>query len=115
MNYYLLCILTDDNSEQQKGREKGLGFWESLFSFIKVNIVAGFLFLPKGFENGGWLFSCIAILAVSLIIIYCNISLADCTEEIESFKFHEIGEKALGKFGKYLVEFGIAISQVIIY
>ena len=100
-------------SEQQQERQKGLGFWASLFTFIKVNVVAGFLFLPHGFLLGGWLFSVIAIILVSIIIIYCNISLSDCTEVAKTYSFATVGEKAMGKFGKYFVEYGIAISQVI--
>ncbi len=83
-----------------------------MFTFIKVNIVSGFLFLPYGFHVGGWLFSIIAIIAVSLIIIYCNVSLSDCTEITNSYSFSVVGEQAMGKIGKYLVEYGIAISQV---
>jgi proton-coupled amino acid transporter len=89
-----------------------LSFWATLFTFIKVNIVAGFLFLPSGFNNGGWLFSVIAIFIVSMITIYCNISISECTDKAKSFSFSRIGFKAAGNFGYYLVEFGIAISQI---
>lgn len=89
-----------------------LGFWPTLFTFIKVNIVAGFLFLPAGFNNGGWLFSIIAIFVISAIMIYCNIAISDCTDAAESFSFSRIGYKAAGKVGYYMVEIGIAISQI---
>lgn len=84
----------------------------TLFIYIKVNVVAGFLFLPAGFMLGGWLFSILAIVSVSIIVAYCNVALGECTEEVKSFNFTAIGYKALGNFGKYLVEYGIAISQV---
>ena len=92
--------------------EEGSSFTATLFVYIKVNIVAGFLFLPSGFMLGGWLFSTIAITLVAIIIAYCNITLASCTDEVKSYSFQKIGQKALGNFGKYLVEYGIAISQV---
>jgi hypothetical protein len=97
-------------------KQKGdLGFWPTLFTFIKVNIVAGFLFLPNGFKNGGWLFSIIGLTAISMFTIYCNIAISACTEAANSFSFSRIGFKAAGKVGYYLVEIGIAISQVILY
>ncbi len=92
--------------------EGSLSFLATLFIYIKVNIVAGFLFLPNGFYLGGWLFSVIAIIFVSVIVAYCNISLAECTEEVNSYSFSVIAYRSLGNFGKYLVDYGIAISQV---
>lgn len=100
-------------SKYQYLNQKGeLGYWATLFTFIKVNIVAGFLFLPLGFKNGGWLFSIIAIFLINLIVIYCNISISECTDAAASFSFSRIGYKACGKVGFYCVEFGIAFSQV---
>jgi amino acid permease len=84
-----------------------------LFTFIKVNLITGFLFLPAGFKEGGWVFSIIDVVAVSIFIVYCNIALADCTEATNSYSFTTIGEKSFGKVGKYAVEYGIAISQIL--
>jgi amino acid permease len=92
--------------------DEGSGFMSTLFIYIKVNVVAGFLFLPHGFLLGGWLFSALSIMFVSFIVAYCNVALAECTEEAKSYSFTVIGSKAMGNFGKYLVEYGIAISQV---
>jgi amino acid permease len=89
-----------------------MGFYPTLFTFIKVNIVSGFLFLPAGFMEGGWVFSLLSIFSISLIIIYCNIAISECTDAVNSYSFSRIGYKAAGKVGYYLVEFGIAISQV---
>lgn len=96
-----------------KTGEGKLSFSAALFTFIKVNMVSGFLFLPGGFKSGGWLFSLIAVFVISIIIMYTNISLSDCTEPAHSYSFSKIGNKAMGSFGKYLVEYLIAISQVI--
>ncbi len=102
-------------SRTHKREEGSLGFLATLFIYIKVNIVAGFLFLPNGFNLGGWLFSILAIIFVSVIVAYCNISLAECTDEVNSYSFSVIAFRSLGSFGKYLVDYGIAISQVRLY
>lgn len=73
------------------------------------------MFLPHGFLIGGWLFSVISIILISMLVAFCNVSLASCAEEADSYSFTTIGFKSLGKFGKYVVEYGIAISQVIFY
>jgi proton-coupled amino acid transporter len=100
-------------SRKQYLNQKGeLEFWPTLFTFIKVNIVAGFLFLPAGFKNGGWLFSIITIFSVSLLTIYCNICISDCTDAANTYSLSKIGKKAGGKVGYYFVEIGIAISQI---
>ena len=100
-------------SRYEKESKRGeLSFWATLFTFIKVNLVAGFLFLPCGFKNGGYLFSIIAIFIVTAFCTYCNISLSECTDPASSYSFSKIGFKAGGKVGFYMVEIGIAISQI---
>jgi proton-coupled amino acid transporter len=84
-----------------------------LIIYIKVNVVAGFLFLPHGFYLGGWLFSVLSLILVALITGYCNIALASCADEVNSYSFTTIGTKAFGKCGRYIVDYGIAISQVL--
>ena len=91
-----------------------MSFTATLFTYIKVNIVAGFLFLPLGFLNGGWLFSSLAIVMVAVLSIYCSISVAECSDVATSFSFPKIGYKAMGITGRYLIEYAIAISQVIL-
>ena len=93
--------------------QKGdVGFWPTLFTFIKVNIVTGFLFLPQGFERGGWLFSMIAIFVLCVLNIYCNICISECSDPANSYSLSKIGFKAMGKFGYYCVEFILAFAQV---
>ncbi len=93
----------------QKGE---IGFWPTLFTFIKVNVVAGFLFLPHGFERGGWLFSIIAIFVLCILNIYCNICVSECTDPANTYSLARIGYKAMGNFGYYLVEFILAFAQI---
>jgi amino acid permease len=111
--------LTDRNTmnmslsrHEYMNKRGDMGFWPTLFTFIKVNIVAGFLFLPNGFKNGGWVFSIIAIFLICLFTIHCNNLINECTDTASSYSLSRIGFKALGKLGYYLVEYGVAISQI---
>jgi len=80
--------------------------------FIKVHLVSGFLFLPKGFYGGGWLFSFGSLAVIILVTLYCDISISQCSDKLRTYSLAKIGYKALGKTGKYLVEIIIAITQV---
>jgi hypothetical protein len=44
--------------------------------------------------------------------MYCNISLANCTDVANSFVLSKVGEKALGLPGKIIVDIGIGTAQV---
>ena len=90
-----------------------MGFFATLITFIKLNIVAGFLFLPAGFLNGGWLFSIIGLLVIMTLNVYTMISICECSDKINSYSLSKIGNASLGKFGYYLCEFAIAFIQVI--
>lgn len=107
--YTLNMSMSRYEYQNQRGE---LSFWATLFTFIKVNIVAGFLFLPNGYKNGGYLFSLIAVFFVTVFCAYCNISISECTDAASSYSFSKIGYKAGGKLGYYMVEIGIAISQI---
>ncbi len=100
------------DSTIETSEDKKLGFWATLFTFIKLNIVAGFLFLPAGFVNGGWLFSMIALVFLSLLNVYSMICICESSDKLKTFSLSKIGLKSMKKFGFYICEFGIAITQV---
>jgi amino acid permease len=100
-------------SKYQYISHKGkIGFGATLFTYIKVNIVAGFLFMPCGFYNAGWLIGVCGIAFVCLLSVYCNIAIASCTEQAYTYSLSKIGMKAMGKCGYYVTEIGLAICQV---
>jgi amino acid permease len=100
-------------SRYEYTNQKGdIGFWPTLFTFIKVNIVAGFIFLPNGFEKGGWLFSIIAIIVLCILNIYCNICISECSDPANTYSLSRIGYKAMGNVGYYTVEFILAFAQI---
>ena len=83
--------------------------------FIKVHIVANFLFLPKGFQGGGWLFSLGSLFFIIFITIYCDISISQCSDKLRTYSLAKIGYYSLGKCGKYAVEIIVGITQVNLY
>lgn len=98
--------------EEQTDEDKKLSFWATLFTFIKLNIIAGFLFLPAGFKNGGWLFSIIGMLFIMFLNVYSMICICESSDKLSTYSLSKIGFKAMKKFGFYVCEFGIAFTQV---
>lgn len=82
--------------------------------FVKVHLVASFLFLPRGFYNGGYVFSFIALSFVIVITMCCYFSVSEASDKFKTYSLSRIGKKAFGKCGKYMVEIIIAVTQVII-
>lgn len=100
------------DSTEETPEDRKLGFWATLFTFIKLNIVAGFIFLPAGFKNGGWLFSIIAMLGLLFLNVYSMICICESSDKLKTFSLSKIGLKSMKKFGFYICEFGIALTQV---
>jgi amino acid permease len=89
-----------------------MGFCATLFTFIKLNLVTGFLFLPAGFLNGGWLFTIIVLAIIMCLNAYSMIDICECSEKFDTYSLSKIGYAALGKCGFYFCEFSIAFVQV---
>lgn len=104
-----------ESPEREKKEEEKLNFWATLFTFIKLNIVSGFLFLPAGFLNGGWVFSMVAMFFIMILNIYSMIAICESSEKVNTFSLSKIGLKAMKKFGFYVCEIGIAFTQVNIF
>ena len=108
----LLSKIKDTTEETPE--DKKLSFWATLFTFIKLNIVSGFLFLPNGFKNGGWLFSMIAMFGIMCLNVYSMISICESSDKLKTYSLSKIGYKSLKKFGYYICEFGIAFTSVLL-
>lgn len=105
-------VLTYRDPEKKEGTGT-LTFGQALFMFIKVHLVSGFLFLPKGFLDGGWLFSLTSLVFVICLTMYCYMSISQCSDKLRTYSLAKIGYQAFGKCGKYSIEIIIAITQVI--
>jgi hypothetical protein len=120
-NEFSLSNINIFNKERYNNDEKNIqdnlkmGFCATLFTFIKLNLVTGFLFLPAGFLNGGWFFSIIVLAIIMCLNAYTMIDVCECSEKVNSYSLSKIGYVSMGKCGYYFCEFSIAFVQVIIY
>ena len=87
------------------------GAVKTFFTLIKGFVATGMLFLPKGFNNGGYLFSSLTVVASAVMTFYCAYILLQMKVAF-SGSISDIGLRALGTKGKAAVDVALASSQV---
>ena len=98
-----------NESEIAKVRKNGA--LKTFFTLIKGFVGTSVLFLPKGFKNGGYLFSPIVLTASSLVTLYCAMLLIKIRSKYKG-SFSDMGYRAFGKRGKLAVDLALGFSQV---
>jgi amino acid permease len=82
----------------------------TFFTLIKGFIGTGILFLPKGFKNGGYIFSSGAIFLSLFLTAICTMKLLQARKKNNGGSFTELGIKSMGKWGKIAVDVSLASS-----
>lgn len=85
---------------------------KAYFLLVKAFVGTGVLFLPKGFSNGGLLFSVLTLLFFGLLSYWCYLILVFSKQMTRVSSFGEIGLKLYGKWLQQLIFASIVISQV---
>jgi len=100
--------------EQEKTGVKKLGDFATFFSLLKGMVCTGVIYLPRNLYNGGWAFSLFALVLAYALTLFCSIKLVQAQKAsgIASASFTQLGEKAMGKLGRRLVELSLFFSQV---
>jgi len=79
-------------------------------AILKVFLCSAIMFLPKGFVNGGWLFSPIALSFFCAVCSHCVVQLIQVRALLGHGTFGELARKTLGRVG-VLVDISICFSQ----
>ena len=87
------------------------GAVKTFFTLMKGFIATAVLFLPKGFRNGGWLFSTIALICSAILTYFCAMLLLQIRSRYRGFSLSDIGRQAYGWRGKLAVDVALAGSQ----
>lgn len=83
----------------------------TFFTLLKAFIGTGIMFLPKAFNNGGILFSSVALGLVSLLSCVCFHMLLQC-RKLHGGSYGDIGEEISGPRMRSVILFSIFISQI---
>ncbi|KAK4142721.1 transmembrane amino acid transporter protein-domain-containing protein [Dichotomopilus funicola] len=92
-------------------RNADAGTVKTFFTLLKAFVGTGIMFLPKAFNNGGILFSSIAMIYVSAITMVAFHLLLQCKLHYGG-GYGEIGNAIAGPRMRALVLFSIALSQI---
>ena len=65
--------------DSHRKEERGASVKKTVFTILKSFIGSGVLFLPKGFQNGGMLFSIVALVISAILSAFCMLRLAECS------------------------------------
>ena len=91
---------------------KKLSPWMTYFSLLKGFICTGILYLPRNFQNGGWLWAFIAMFLSFFLTLYCAIKLLEAKKKTPGGSFSDIGMHAYGLKGKIAVDITLTVSMV---
>lgn len=85
---------------------------KAYFLLLKAFVGTGVLFLPKGFSNGGLLFSILVLSFFGMLSLWCYLVLVFSKQATRVSSFGEIGLKLYGKWLQQLIFTSIVISQI---
>ncbi|KAI9917006.1 hypothetical protein PsorP6_017199 [Peronosclerospora sorghi] len=97
--------------------QPGAAVGKTVFTILKSFIGSGILFLPKGFQNGGMLFSLAALSVSAILSTFCMLRLTDCSNVLlrgrtrTTISYGLVGERAFGKVGRTAVNISLVLSQ----
>lgn len=85
---------------------------KAYFLLVKAFVGTGVLFLPKGFSNGGLLFSIGTLAFFGVLSYWCYLILVYSKQQTKVSSFGEIGAKLYGRWFQQLIFSSIVISQI---
>jgi amino acid permease len=78
---------------------------------LKGFVCTGILYLPKNFKNGGWAWALVSMVLSFFLTLFCMIKLLECKSKVgPGGSFSDIGQQALGKPGKIMVDVFLSLA-----
>ncbi|GMF23477.1 unnamed protein product [Phytophthora fragariaefolia] len=108
----------DTFQTKSEASTRGASVKKTIFTIFKSFIGSGILFLPKGFQNGGMLFSIGGLCVSAALSTFCMLRLVECSSVLlRSHNHHNVsygvvGEKAFGSMGRRAVNTSLVLSQI---
>eukprot|EP00747_Dinoflagellata_sp_TGD_P163447 gnl/TRDRNA2_/TRDRNA2_182129_c0_seq1.p1 gnl/TRDRNA2_/TRDRNA2_182129_c0~~gnl/TRDRNA2_/TRDRNA2_182129_c0_seq1.p1 ORF type:complete len:491 (-),score=77.03 gnl/TRDRNA2_/TRDRNA2_182129_c0_seq1:69-1541(-) len=88
------------------------GNWNAFLSLLKCYIGSSILFLPKGFEEGGWLVCPIILVLIGLLNMACISLLLECRKRPGCSGLGDMAQQSMGNWGKQMVLLSLVTSQM---
>ncbi|EGV60556.1 hypothetical protein CANTEDRAFT_127905 [Yamadazyma tenuis ATCC 10573] len=85
---------------------------KAYFLLVKAFVGTGVLFLPRGFSNGGLVFSIVTLMFFGVLSYWCYLILVHSKQATRLPSFGDMGLKLYGEWLQQLIFTSIVISQV---
>ncbi|KAG2765812.1 hypothetical protein Pcac1_g22686 [Phytophthora cactorum] len=114
----LFSSLDTFHTETNETSTRGASVKQTIFTIFKSFIGSGILFLPKGFQNGGMMFSIVGLCVSAALSTFCMLRLVECSSVLlRSRNYHNVsygivGEQAFGTMGRRAVNLSLVLSQI---
>lgn len=99
------------NRAARAARSANAGMAKTFFTLLKAFVGTGIMFLPSAFNNGGLLFSSVAMVVVSAVTMVAFHILLQCKTKY-SGGYGELGQAIAGDGMRSLILWSIALSQL---
>lgn len=83
----------------------------TFISLIKAFLGTSYLFMTKGFVNGGWLFTSLMMLFSCCLTAICARNILKVREATGLRSYQEMGQALFGKHGRFWAELALGFSQ----
>ena len=97
-------------AQQELKKIKKMNAFETYIALIKGYCGACILFQPKGFSNGGYIFSGIAMMLSCYFTIVCSLKLVQVGNKLRCYSYSEIVKKAFGQKGRIVLDFMVSLT-----
>ncbi|AET41532.1 Avt3p Ecym_8249 [Eremothecium cymbalariae DBVPG len=94
------------------GRKGKASVFKTVLLLLKAFVGTGVLFMPKGFQNGGWLFSCGCLIFFGVVSCFCFLLLIEAKTEACVNGYGDLGRVAYGKSMQRGILASIVLSQI---
>ncbi|KAL7682884.1 putative amino acid transporter, transmembrane domain-containing protein [Plasmopara halstedii] len=117
-NEELTPLSSSFDISQRVASSRGASVTKTVFTIFKSFIGSGILFLPKGFQNGGMLFSIVGLCISAALSTFCMLRLVECSNYLfrngkqPNVTYGIVGEQAFGVLGRNAVNFSLVFSQI---
>lgn len=98
-------------SDKWDQAHRKLSSLSTFLSLLKSNLGTNFLFVPRGFVNGGWMLTSCAMLFSCVLSMKTSIMLLEVNQKTGYTTFSEMGYKLYGRLGQFFSELSLVISQ----
>ncbi|SCU97873.1 LAMI_0F11870g1_1 [Lachancea mirantina] len=85
---------------------------KAVLLLLKSFIGTGVLFLPRAFQNGGWVFSTLCMLLCGIVSFYCFILLINAKQKLAVKGYGDLGAALYGRHMRSAILTSIVLSQI---